>query len=189
MYSSGKRLILFAQSMLSNFKSSQHSISSVTVYVRLYMMMCVSRSVCTYDSTYLDVCQLDVHMHTSRLDDMMMSHVSTRFSNLEQYERYESCWESRLDFMILWYISTRKLWEFVRISTRKSYQISTRFYVRIFWKFLPVMLTNRPFHATLAKSTTTQHILYRFYTHTLWNSYRLPNAINYCFIFKKPFFN
>ena len=32
--------------------------SSVTVYVRLYMMyVCVSRSVCTYDSMYLDEMQ------------------------------------------------------------------------------------------------------------------------------------
>jgi len=57
IYSSGKRFIAFAQSMLSTFKSSQHSISSVTVYVRLCMIRCVSRSVCTYDSMYLDEMQ------------------------------------------------------------------------------------------------------------------------------------
>jgi len=34
--------------------------------------MCVSRSVCTYDSTYLDVCQLDAYMHTYLEQYMMM---------------------------------------------------------------------------------------------------------------------
>ena len=38
MNSSGKRLIFFAQSIFSTLRSSQHSISSVTVYTRLCMM-------------------------------------------------------------------------------------------------------------------------------------------------------
>ncbi len=38
IYSSGKRLILLAQSILSTFRSFQHSISSVTVYTHLCMM-------------------------------------------------------------------------------------------------------------------------------------------------------
>ena len=48
--SSGKRLILLAQSILSTFKSSQHSMSSVTVYTRL-CMMCISK--CTSSIAYL----------------------------------------------------------------------------------------------------------------------------------------
>ena len=36
--SSGKRFMLFAQSIFSTLRSSQHSISSVTVYTRLCMM-------------------------------------------------------------------------------------------------------------------------------------------------------
>ena len=38
MNSSGKRFMLFAQSIFSTLRSSQHSISSVTVYTRLCMM-------------------------------------------------------------------------------------------------------------------------------------------------------
>ena len=55
--------------------------------------------------------------------------------------------------------------------------------------FMPVGLTNRPSYGTLAKSTIPLHIPYRFYAYYLQNTYRLPNGINYCFIFKKPFFN
>ena len=77
MNSSGKRFMLFAQSIFSTLRSSQHSISSVTVYTRLCMMYLeVYVHMIAHVSTRCNVC---VGMHTSRLDDMMMSHVSTRF--------------------------------------------------------------------------------------------------------------
>ena len=54
---------------------------------------------------------------------------------------------------------------------------------------MPVMLTNRPFDATLALPTIPQHITYRFTTHSIWILFRLPNLIKHSFIFKKPFIN
>ena len=55
MNSSGKRLIAFAQLILSTFRSFQHSMSSVTVYTHLCMMYVY----------------LEVYVH-------MIAHVSTR---------------------------------------------------------------------------------------------------------------
>ena len=82
MYSSGKRLMLFAQSIFSTLRSSQHSISSVTVYTRLCMMMYVSRSVCTYDSTYLDEMQcMCAYDDTSRLGFMRGSRLVSSSHN------------------------------------------------------------------------------------------------------------
>ena len=65
MNSSGKRLMLFAQSIFSTFRSSQHSMSSVTVYTRLCMMYLeVYVHMIAHISTRRNVC---VHMMT-RLD-------------------------------------------------------------------------------------------------------------------------
>jgi len=65
MNSSGKRLMLFAQSIFSTFRSSQHSISSVTVYTHLCMMYLeVYVHMIAHISTRRNVC---VHMMT-RLD-------------------------------------------------------------------------------------------------------------------------
>ena len=81
MNSSGKRFMLFAQSIFSTLRSSQHSISSVTVYTRLCMMYLeVYVHMIAHVSTRCNVC---VGMHTSRLDDMMMrvSRLDSVFSN------------------------------------------------------------------------------------------------------------
>ena len=95
--SSGKRFMLFAQSIFSTLRSSQHSISSVTVYTRLCMMYLeVYVHMIALVSTRCNVC---VSMHTSRLDDMMMWHVSTRFRCSYNIWDNEWWWESRLDFM------------------------------------------------------------------------------------------
>ena len=65
MNSSGKRFMLFAQSIFSTLRSSQHSISSVTVYTRLCMMYLeVYAHMIAHISTRCNVC---VHMMT-RLD-------------------------------------------------------------------------------------------------------------------------
>ena len=69
--------MLFAQSIFSTLRSSQHSISSVTVYTRLCMMYLeVYVHMIAHVSTRCNVC---VGMHTSRLDDMM------RVSRLDSY--------------------------------------------------------------------------------------------------------
>ena len=134
MYSSGKRLMLFAQSIFSTLRSSQHSISSVTVYTRLCMMMYVSRSVCTYDSTYLDEMQcMCAYDDTSRLGFMRGSRlVSSSHNSIWDDEWW---WVSRLDFLMR---SRLVLIRCVSISTRKNYQVSTRFYVRISKNLCPL---------------------------------------------------
>ena len=90
--SSGKRLILLPQSILSTFKSSQQSMSSVTVYVRFRMMyVCISKcihlvymnlehlsSMCAYD----DTSRLDV-LRISRL--VSSSHTVYEMMNDDEY--------------------------------------------------------------------------------------------------------
>ena len=153
MNSSGKRLMLFAQSIFSTFRSSQHSISSVTVYTRLCMMylevyahMIAHISTrCTYVCAYDD---------TSRLD--FSEKISTSFDYTYSIWDAEWWWVSRLDFLM----RTRLVFEIcVSISTRFFYQISTRFLCVDLGIFSPRNLTNCPSYATLAKSTTSRHIL------------------------------
>ena len=60
--------------------------SSVTVYVRLYMMyVCVSRSVCTYDSMYLDemqrMCAYENIMMCAGISTRLPSRLDSVFSN------------------------------------------------------------------------------------------------------------
>ena len=77
MYSSGKSPILFAQSILSTFRSSQHSISSVTVYTRLCIMMCISK--CTSSIAHISmwcVCMC-AYDDTSRLDPLRGSRLDS----------------------------------------------------------------------------------------------------------------
>ena len=71
MNSSGKRLIAFAQLILSTFRSFQHSMSSVTVYTHLCMMYVY----------------LEVYVH-------MIAHVSTRCNVCVDMR---TLWHSRLD--------------------------------------------------------------------------------------------
>ena len=152
MNSSGKRLIAFAQLILSTFRSFQHSMSSVTVYTHLCMMYVyleVYVHMIAHVSTRCNVC---VGMHTSRLDDMMMR-VSRRDSHvLVWYRDDEWCWESRLDFMICVCISTRffeNLWD-SRLENLIRPRLEKCVDSQI---FMPVGLTNRPSYGTLAKST------------------------------------
>ena len=138
--------------------------------------VCVSRSVCTYDSTYLDACQLDVHMMTyistrciwdvsaisTSSDDLeqyesiwMMMRVSTRFNENDDISRLENCRSSRLDLSGF-----------------------SDFFCPVCWQISMFML----------RSLSPQHPD-TFYPHYLQILDRLPNHIIYCFIFKKPFFN
>ena len=157
MNSSGKRLIFFAQSMLSTFKSSQHSMSSVTVYTRLCMM---------YLEVYVHMiacistrCNVYVGMHTSRLDDMMMrvSRLDSVFSIDMRDDEW--CWESRLDFMIWWYVSTRfseNLWE-----SRLEFSIKSRLDFCVgFWIFSTRVLDKPPVscYARLVHNTSAHSI-------------------------------
>ena len=85
--------------------------------------VCVSRSVCTYDSTHLDQMQVCVYMMTkcaSRLDSY--SHTVYEMMNDDESldQTYYMCDVSRLDS-----------YNIMNISTRKNYQTSTSFYVRI----------------------------------------------------------
>ena len=180
MNSSGKRLIAFAQSILSTFRSFQHSMSSVTVYTHLCMMMCISKCIHLVYMNLVRVSSMWVYAHIStRWYDEILS---TRFRCSYSIWDDEWWWESRLDFMM----RTRlDFWELMRISTRKSYQNSTRFYVWIWGFFRPL---GWQIARLMLRSLSQQHPD-TFYTHTLWILYRLPHAINYCFIFKKPFFN
>ena len=164
--SSGKRFILFAQSIFSTLRSFQHSISNVTVYTHLCMM-------------YLEVYTSSIHESRTPVkyvciwwysSSRCMWYVSTRFSILVWYSDDEWCWESRLDFMRIENISTRI---FLAISTRKMCGFPD-FYAR--W------LDKLP-------SSCYAHLVHNTQTHSIQILNRLPNAINYCFIFKKPFFN
>ena len=151
MNSSGKRLMLFAQSIFSTLRSSQHSISSVTVYVRLYMMyVCISKCIHLVYMNLEHLSSMCAYDDKARLDSCWQSRLVLVISNSMRV--YEWWWESRLDFMRIWYI-----------STRKNAEVSTRF-CQDFLIFLPVMLTNCPSYGTLAKPTTSRHILYWFHT-------------------------
>ena len=102
------------------------------------------------------MCQVYVGMHTSRLDDMMMSHVSTRFSFLVWYRDDEWCWESRLDFMRIW---VSRLEKYIKSRLEKMCGFSD-FYARDVDKS-PVLCYARLVHNTLAHFI---QILYGFYT-------------------------
>ena len=170
--------MLFAQSICSTLRSSQHSMSSVTVYTRLCMIMCISK--CMYlVYTYLEqMSSMCVYDDTSRLDSY--SHTVYEMMNDDESldQTYYMCDVSRLDsYKNYEYLDQEKLSELDQFLCQDS-QI-----------FMPVMLTNRPFDATLAQSTIPQHITYRFITHSIWILFRLPNLIKHSFIFKKPFIN
>ena len=85
MNSSGKRLIAFAQSILSTFESSQQSMSSVTVYVRFRMMyVCISKCI------HLVYMNLEHLSSMCAYDDISSTRflltISSSSGNLEQYE-------------------------------------------------------------------------------------------------------
>ena len=113
MYSSGKSPILFAQSILSTFRSSQHSISSVTVYTRLCIMMRISK--CTSSIAYLvQVCKyVCVWWHVSTRS---IERISTSF--LCSYSIWDDEW---------WWVSRRVLMMRSRLDLWDSVSISTSF--------------------------------------------------------------
>ena len=141
----------------------------------------VSRSVCTYDSTYLDEMQcMCAYDDTSRLD--VSVYISTSFLCSYSIWDDEWWWVSRLDLMMR---SRLDLWDCVSISTRKSYQVSTRFYVWIWENFCPL---GWQISRLMVRSLSPQHPD-TFYKDWVQIAYRLLNQIIYAFIFKKPFFN
>ena len=91
-------------------------------------------------------------------------------------------WVSRLDLMMR---SRLDLWDCVSISTRKFYQISTRFYVWVWGFFRPLgWQTAR----LMLRSLSPQH-LDTFYSEYLQILDGLLNHIKHSFIFNKPFNN
>ena len=131
MNSSGKRLMLFAQSIFSTFRSSQHSISSVTVYTHLCMMYLeVYAHMIAHISTRCKYVCIWWHFSTRSIE-----RISTSFLCSYSIWDDEWWWVSRLVLMM----RTRlDLWDCVSISTRKFYQTSTRFYVWIWGFFRPL---------------------------------------------------
>ena len=104
-----------AQSIPNSCDISDRTYSNLDVYV--HMIACIS--------TRCNVC---VDMRTC-------AGVSTRFVCSYSIWDDEWWWVSRLDLMMR---SRLDLWDCVSISTRKFYQVSTRFYVWIWGFFRPL---------------------------------------------------
>ena len=103
-------------------------------------------------------------------------------------------WVSRLDLMMKSRreISNKSRWDLQDLWW-ELHMSRLDFLCQDLGKFPPVGLTNPRSHATLAKSTITQHIythnLWVFHTHSIQITYRLLNQINHSFIFNLIFNN